>query len=315
VRADGVSSSGNVACVATVRGVTANFLAGYQRLDTRKRYKKDIVAWMRWCQGVGVHPLDCTTANAQAFVDWMVDNYSTITVISRRTGVSKWFDALVEAGLVPVHGFHSVVVPKRPPRKAYSGMPSDDEMRLIVDAAALLGPRWEWIVSMIGWAGCDCGEISRVTADDVRTWNGRTLVKVQSRRGRFREIPVDGRLEVLTLGLAAVFAPSTTLCGVSSASYMAQTVNKVARAAVGRSVTVHDMRRWAVRRQFERGVDPAVIARWLGHSTDQWVKETLLLNPVANVSFQDVVDLILVEPDGERFGSGTERDSLLHDSA
>jgi hypothetical protein len=134
-----------------------------------------------------------------------------------------------------------------------------------------------------------------------------------SRRGRAREIPVDGRLEVLTLGLAAVFAPSTSLAGVSSTSYAAQTVNRLAKAAVGRSVTVHDMRRWAVRRQFERGVEPAVIARWLGHSHDQWVRDTLLLNPVGDVSFQDVVDQILVEPDGDRFGSGSERDSQLHD--
>jgi integrase len=193
-------------------------------------------------------------------------------------------------------------------------MPTDEEMRAIVEGAATLGPRWEWVVSMIGWAGCDCGEILRVTKQDVRTWNGRTLVKVVSRRGRAREIPVDGRLEVLTLGLAAVFAPSTSLAGVSSTSYAAQTVNRLAKAAVGRSVTVHDMRRWAVRRQFERGVDPAVIARWLGHSHDQWVRDTLLLNPVGDVSFQDVVDQILVEPDGDRFGSGSERDSQLDDA-
>jgi integrase len=300
--------------MATVRGVTANFLSGYRSVDTRKRYKKDIMTWQRWCTEMGVHPLDCTTAHAQAFVDWMAAKYTPGSVASRRTGVAKWFDALVEAGVVPVHGLHSVDVPKRAPRAPFTGMPSDDEMRSIVEGAATLGPRWEWVVSMIGWAGCDCGEILRVTKQDVRTWNGRTLVKVVSRRGRAREIPVDGRLEVLTLGLAAVFAPSTSLAGVSSTSYAAQTVNRVARGAVGRSVTVHDMRRWAVRRQFERGVEPAVIARWLGHSTDQWVRDTLMLNPVGDVSFQDVVDQILVEPDGDRFGSGSERDSLLHDA-
>lgn len=300
--------------VATIRGVTAHFLGGYENVETRKRYKKDIVAWQRWCRDNAVHPLDCTTANAQGFVDWMADRFSPITVSSRRTGVSKWFDALVEGGIVPVHGFHSVVVPKRPVRVAYSGMPSDDEMRRVVEAAGVLGPRWEWVVSMIGWGGCDCGEILRVTKDDVRTWRGRTLVKVKSRRGRVREIPVDGRLEVLTLGLAAVFKGGSSLAGGVSSSYLAQKVNGIARQAVGRSLTVHDMRRWAVRRQFERGVEPAVIARWLGHSSDKWILETLMLNPVSDVTFQDVVDQIVVEPDGERFGSGSERDSLLDGS-
>ena len=298
-------------CVATVRGVTANFLAGYSSVATRKRYKKDIVTWQRWCAEVGVHPLDCTAVHAQAFVDWMAARYTPGSVASRRTGVAKWFDALVEAGVVPVHGLHSVDVPKRAARQPFTGMPTEDEMRAVVERAAGMGPRWEWIVSMIGWAGCDCGEVLRVTKQDVRTWEGKTLIRVQSRRGRFREIPVDGRLEVLTLGLAAVFAPATSLAGVSSSSYAAQTVNRIAREAVGRAVTVHDMRRWAVRRQFERGVDPAVIARWLGHSTDQWVRDTLMLNPVGDVSFRDVVELIVVEPDGERFGSGSERDSLL----
>ena len=272
------------------------------------------MTWQRWCAEVGVHPLDCTTAHAQAFVDWMLAKYTLASVASRRTGVAKWFDALVEAGIVPVHGLHSVSLPKRGPRQAFTGMPSDDEMRLVVEKAAEMGPRWEWVVSMIGWAGCDCGEILRVTKQDVRTWEGKTLVKVQSRRGRYREIPVDGRLEVLTLGLAAVFAPATSLAGVSSSSYAAQTVNRIAKGAVGRTVTVHDMRRWAVRRQFERGVDVAVIARWLGHSTDQWVRDTLMLNPVGDVTFQDVVEQIVVEPDGERFGSGSERDSRLVDA-
>lgn len=191
-------------------------------------------------------------------------------------------------------------------------MPGDGEMVEVMRAFAGRGPRWEWLVAMVAWGGCDCAEALRVRKTDVRTWEGRTLVTVRSRRGNRREIPVDGRLEVLTLGLTAVFAATTTLGGVFGSKYATETINDVASVAVGRRLTVQDMRRWAVHRQFERGVSTAVIARWLGHTSDRYVRQTLrLLDPVMLVSQADVIAQIVVEPDGGRFGSGLVADSNI----
>jgi len=61
---------------------------------------------------------------------------------------------------------------------------------------------------------------------------------------------------------------------------------------------VQDLRRHAVLRQAERGVPVNVIARWLGHTTDQWVRETLgMVAPVAEVTQADVLEAILVASD------------------
>lgn len=140
---------------------------------------------------------------------------------------------------------------------------------------------------------------------DVRSVDGRTVVRVVSRRGTRRDVHVNGRLEVLTLGLAAVFAPSTSLGGsvtsrVSAdrrSDYAARQVGEIASKALGRAVTVQDLRRSAVQRQFERGVPVEVIAKWLGHASDRWVRETVgLRNPVALVSAAEVFESIVVEP-------------------
>jgi len=298
--------------MASVRSITAHFLGGYASVHTRKRYKKDIVTWQRWCALVDIHPLDCTQVNAQLFVDWMVSQYTSTSVASRVCGVAKWFDALVAAGVLKSHGLHSVKLPKRVIVLDASLMPSDDEMVQVMRAFAWRGPRWEWLAAMVAWGGCDCAEALRVRKTDVRTWEGKTLVTVRSRRGNRREIPVDGRLEVLTLGLTAVFAATTTLGGTFGSKYATETINEVASGAVGRRLTVQDMRRWAVHRQFQRGVSTAVIAKWMGHTNDRYVRQTLrLLDPVALVSQADVVAQIVVEPDGDRFGSGSVHDSVI----
>lgn len=296
----------------TVRSVTANFLASYPSIHTRKRYKKDIVTWQRWCAEQGVHPLDCSVANAQQFVAWMSAQYTPTSVASRVCGVAKWFDALVDAGVLRAHGLHSVKLPKREIVLNLESIPTDDEMMLVMAEAAKLGPRWEWLAGMVAWAGCDCQEALRVRGVDVRTWEGKTLVTVRSRKQNRREIPVDGRLEVLTVGLQSVYAPTTPLAGTMTSEWATIRLGKIASAATGRRLNVQDMRRWAVRRQFERGVPVPVIARWLGHTTDRWVRQTLrLTDEVAEVTAAEVISSILVEPDGGRFGSGQAPDSII----
>ena len=298
--------------MASVRSITAHHLGSYASIHTRKRYKKDIMTWQRWCILVGIHPLDCTQVNAQLFVDWMVSQYTSASVSSRVCGVARWMDALVDGGVVKSHGLHSVKLPKRVVALSSDCLPSDDEMVLVMDAFAGRGPRWEWLVAMVAWGGCDCAEALRIRKTDVRTWEGKTLVTVRSRRGNRREIPVDGRLEVLTLGLAAVFAATTSLGGSFNSKHGTETINDVASKAVGRRLTVQDMRRWAVQRQYDRGVPVPVIAKWLGHTNERNVRQTLrLLDPVAQVRQSDVIAQIVVEPNGDRFGSGSAPDSLI----
>ena len=296
----------------SIRSVTASFLGSYPSVHTRKRYKKDIVTWQRWCAEQGVHPLDCSVANAQQFVDWMSAQYTSTSVASRVCGVAKWFDALVDAKVLRAHGLHSVKLPKRAIVLNLESIPTDDEMMLVMAEAAKLGPRWEWLAGMVAWAGCDCQEALRVRGIDVRTWEGKTLVTVRSRKQNRREIPVDGRLEVLTLGLQSVYAPTTPLAGTMTSEWATIRLGKVASVATGRRLGVQEMRRWAVRRQFERGVPVPVIARWLGHTTDRWVRQTLrLTDDVAEVTAAEVISSILVEPDGDRFGSGKAPDSII----
>lgn len=270
------------------------------------------MTWQRWCRENDVHALDGSVLNANLFLEWLEERYTSASVLSRFSGVGRWFDYLLEHGVVKGHGFKNVKRPKRVRVLSSFRIPTEDELHALMEHAATKGVRWEWLLGMVAYCGLDPAEALRVKSTHVRTWEGRTLVSVTSRRGNRRELPVDGRLEVLTLGLASVFGPTTSLVGQLTSKYVSEQLGKMAFEAVGRHITVQDLRRYAVLRQAERGVPVPVIAKWLGHTTDQWVRATLgMLNPVAEVSTADVIELILVEPDGGRFGAGRAPDSLI----
>lgn len=305
--------------MSSVRSATARFLGSKASIHTRRRYKKDIMTWQRFCAEAGCHSLDGSAPRAQAFADWLAERYTPVSVHSRISGVRQWFDHLMSEGIIVGHGFREARCVKRV-RADIKLLPlSDEQLVAIVNAAAVKGPRWEWLMGMVAFCGLDCAEALRVRSADVRSWEGRTLVRVKSRRGTVRDVPVNGRLELLTLGLASVFAPTTSLGGSATSlssdrrsDYASVQLGKIASAAVGSPVSVQDLRRAAVRRQFERGVPIAVIAKWMGHATERWVSETLgLRNPVDAVSGDDVINSIVVEPDGDRFGAGRAPDSLV----
>lgn len=300
--------------MATVRGVTARYLGGFQSPQTRLRYKKDIMLWQKFCLENGYHALNCQTAICQEFVNWMALTKTPGSVRARVAGVSGWFDAMVAARIVPSNGMRGVKTPKLGAYCPSESPVGDADVDLVMRKLADVGPRWEWLLGMVAFGGCEPVDAVRVRGVDVRTWEGRTLVRVRSRYGHVREIPVDGRLEVLTLGLSQVFAPSSPLGGVSSPVYVANKLRKVASEAVGRPVTMMDLRRYAIRRQYARGVAPEVIAAWLGHNQDLFVRRTLgLPSAVKAVKQQQMLDSIVIEDDGGRFGSGLAPDSLIVD--
>jgi len=268
--------------------------------------------WQRWCSEFGVHPLDGSAVNAGLFLEWLQASYSQSSYLSRFSGVSRWFDYLLEHDVIKGHGFRNVKRPKRVRNFSAVRIPTPAELEALLERAAERGVRWEWLVGMMAYCGMDSAEALRVTSAHVRTWEGRTLVTVSSRQNRRREVPVDGRLEVLTLGLASVFGPTTPLAGKLTSDWVQKYLKILSVKAVGRHITVQDLRRHAVMRQAERGVPVPVIAKWLGHKTDEWVRTTLgMETSVEAVSTADVIDQILVEPDGDRFGAGREPGSLI----
>lgn len=296
--------------MSTVRASTARFLGKQQSPNTRARYKKDILTWKRFCAEHDFHPLDGGYFAAQTFSEWLEAQYTSSSVHSRYSGVTRWFDQLLRDGVIKNHGFRNVTLPKRdrtPPRVR---IPTEDEIVALVEAASKRGPRWEWLVSIMAYGGVECAEALRIRSTDVRTWEGRTLVRVTSRAGYKREIPVDGRLEVLTLGLAGVFAPTTPLGPNVKTRHLSDRVSEFAKEGPARKITIPDLRRFAIQRQALRGVPIPVIAKWLGHRDDEQVRHTLrIANPIDEVTPADVIELILVEPDGGRFGSGRASDS------
>lgn len=288
--------------MTTVRQATGHFLASRSSIHTRRRLKKDIMTWQRYCALAGSHALDGSLANAQGFFEYLLANYTPSSAISRLSGVRNWFDCLLENGIIHGHSFREVKrAPVRPAVVEHVEF-TDDELQEIMDEAARKGPRWEWLAAMVAYCGLDAAEALRVRSIDVEERDGRTIVHVISRRGIKRALPVHGRLELLTLGLASVFAPTTSLAApvtspVLRSDYTAVQVGKIATRALGRPVSLQQLRRNAVIRQYRRGVQPEVIAKWLGHTTDKWVKQTLgLLNPVDKVSAEDVLEAIVAGP-------------------
>jgi len=306
--------SRKVGVMSTVRSVTAQFLASKKSLETRDRYKKDIVLWQRWCKENGVHALDANWKHCQAFIDFLRERYAPSSVQSRVSALTSWFDALMKAGIVHGHGWRDAWVPKPFRRLEAPYVPSEDELRAIMDAAGKAGPRWEWLVGMVAYCALEPAEALRVRGMDVRTVNGQTLLRVRGRAERARDVAVSGRLEVLSLGLAAVFAPTSPLAGGLTPDRASVRVKRFVEAAIGRPLTAQELRRASVYRQYRRGVDPLIISKWLGHTNERWVRRVLSLpSRLKTVSQDEVIAAIAVEDDGGRFGSGDETDSTVPD--
>ncbi len=291
-----VGAAGILIGMATVRAATARFLASQKSVHTRSRYKKDIITWKKFCQESDLHALDGSFLNAQLFSEWLEERYTPSSAISRFSGTTRWFDALLHEGIVKGHGFREVTLPKRVRKLSKVSMPTEDEMAAMMKAAESKGIRWEWALGMVAYCGLDCAEVTRIRSTDVRTWEGQTLIRVRSRAGHVREVPVNGRLEVLSIGLSGVFAPTTALAPTDSSQYLTMGLGSVSLKAIGRKVTVQDLRRFAVKRQADRGVPVPVIAKWVGHTTDLWVRQTLnMLNDVSSITQQQVNEMIRVE--------------------
>lgn len=298
--------------MSTVRSATAQFLASKRSLDTRERYKKDIVMWQRWCKDNGVHALDANWKNCQAFIDFLRERYAPSSVQSRVSALTSWFDALMKAGIVHGHGWRDAWVPKPFRRLEAPYVPSEDELRALMDTAATAGPRWEWLAGMIAYCALEPAEALRVRGMDVRTVDGQTLVRVRGRAERGRDVAVSGRLEVLSLGLAAVFAPQSPLLGVLTPEQVNNRLKRFTEKAFGQVMTAQLLRRASVYRQYQRGVDPLIISKWLGHTNERWVRRVLCLpSRLRQVSQAEVIAAIAVEDDGGRFGAGNETDSSL----
>lgn len=297
----------------TVKGVTAQFLSRHESRFTRYRYRRDIQLWRRFCAETDRHALDGSVDAGQAFWHWMEAQYPVMSCKTRFSGVVQWFDALVEGRIVKGHGLRQV---KKTPTKRYRSPEvrrfSDDEIIALMEWFRRKSPRYEWFVGMVAYCGLDCGEVLRIRSSDVRYWDGRCLVKVVNRHGRSREVPVSGRLEVLTLGLSEIYGPTVPLCGVQNSQYVIDLLKLGTQEVLGKRITFLELKRWAVWRQYDRGVPIPVLAKWLGHRTEKWVRMTLRVDSdVWATKPEDVFAAIDTAIDGHSHGSGQKPDSLL----
>lgn len=306
--------------MATVKSVTAQFLSQYESRFSRYRYRKDIQLWRRFCDETGRHPLDGSVDSGQAFWHWMEAQFPLMSCKSRFSGVLQWFDALVEGRIIKGHGLRTVkktpgkYKPKRPPRKL-----DDAELDVLLAWFRRKGPKYEWFVAMVAYCSLTPAEVLAVRKSDVRYWDGRCLLTVRNRKGWRREIPLTGRLEMLTVGLGEVFGPTVPLCGFQTAEHMIDLLKKASTEVLDKSVTFFELRRNAVIRQSDRGVPPAVLAKWLGHRTDKWVRITCRIDgDVWATTPEQVFEHVDVSMDSRSYGSrgGYEpTDALLQDFA
>lgn len=295
---------------ARLKTVTAQYLSPMS-VETRKATLRHLRTWQKFCDTHGFHVLDGRVQNAEAFADHLRTTYTPKSAFNRFVAVRAWFDLLARERVIKAHGFGAVefLSPDITP-KPVRILP-DAALERIMEAAKGHGPRVEWLMGMLCFAGVDISEACQVRSTDIRTWEGRTLVRIRTSSRLTREVPVNGRLEVLTLGLAAVFAPTTRLVGTNRPKAN-EMVREITLEALGEPYVPRELRRTAIERQLRRGVDLAVVARWLGYDEVGQLRRLIgQVDPVALVTDSDVVEKIVVEDDGDRFGSGSAPDVLL----
>ncbi|MFC6017783.1 tyrosine-type recombinase/integrase [Plantactinospora solaniradicis] len=275
--------------------LAAAFIATRKSEHTRDAYRRDLTAWLNWCTGNGVNPLDAWPAHVQLWMTHLERCGDAGTTRARRLGaVSSWYGWLVrhqEAQRNPAD-LERAERPTRAPRPAPAL--SDEHAAALLDRSDLDTPRSAAIVWLLIHTGIRVGELLAANTADIAVDRGHTVLHVHGKGGKGRTVtlvpPVVARLNGY---LAARTDTGTTLVRTDQAGAGQQRpliatatgarmdrkavrllLRRLARAGglpttVVEQLTPHSTRATYVTAALDEGVPIYDVARDVGHaSTD-----------------------------------------------
>ncbi|MEV6346780.1 tyrosine-type recombinase/integrase [Actinoplanes sp. NPDC051851] len=158
---------------------------------TREAYRRDVASWMSWCSGRRLDPSGASPGDVNAYAkDLETRPMAASTVARKLSGLSSWYDHLVERDVVaanPVSGADRPYVDRE--HSATVGLSPDEVGALLAAAERQDGPaavRHRAVLTLLTDLGLRVGELVGLDHDDLGWERGRRTLRFAGRGGRPR---------------------------------------------------------------------------------------------------------------------------------
>lgn len=166
--------------------------------NTAKAYGRDLQAWAKWCDHLGVHPLAAERHHVDAWVRHLTSDpqgrhgrpASPATVARRLSALSGFYEYGVHDAEVLTH---SPVASVRRPRVSDESQAvglTAAEMRVLLETAERHSPRTAALVALLTFCGL---RISEALGADVRDYghdHGHRVLRIVRKGGKSARIPL-----------------------------------------------------------------------------------------------------------------------------
>lgn len=167
---------------------------------TRAAYKRDVTAWLAWCDARRLDPLTATFLDVNAFARALEETRAPATVARKMSALSSWYDFLVKLRALdgnPVSGADRPRLDRD--HSATVGLAPEEVDALLRAAAAATGPtaaRTRAALALLADLGLRVGELVSLDVTNLGLERGHRSVRFVGKGGKPRR-------RALTPGTAA----------------------------------------------------------------------------------------------------------------
>lgn len=249
-----------------------SFLRWYQNDNTKGAYEQDIMLLFRWCEHMGLDPLDVTRQQLEGFTVWLRDDRGNcMNTVKRRLSVVRHFYNLTCAdGVIPRSPGFMLRIPKVPYTERKATL-DRWELGAVIHTAKQHSKEAYAIVSLMGILGLRLAEVCSLNVEDISGLETEQRITFTGKGSKVATMPLP--LPVLRAVAAVV---DGRIAGPLILGRDGQRMHRVAMSRllhrIGRAtgledrLNAHDLRRACITSMIVAGVPIADVRDAARHS-------------------------------------------------
>ena len=250
------------------------WLASLRSTNTRGAYRRDLDAFVRWCQAHQVAPLAATRPVLDLYrLDLEADRLAASTVGRKLSALASFYRYAVSAGVLGSSPAAGITRPRGSDESPTLGL-DKAEAAAFLAAATASGPRDETLACLLLLNGLRVSEAVGLDHTHLGTERGHRYVKVVGKGGKVRKVPLAPRtldaLDRATAGRTAGPLVAAEAGGPLSRHGATRIVRRLARrAGLDKAISPHSCRHAYVTLSLDAGVPLRDVQDGAGHASPE----------------------------------------------
>lgn len=255
----------------TLTGLVSGWLLAKRGSElTRNAYRCDFVQWAKFCDDLGVHPIDVDRRHIDAWAETLTtEGRAPSTVARKLAALSSFYTYCQSLDVVTRNPVDHVQRPKVAHDESTTLGLEQPEAAAVM-AAAATNPTTLVLVGMLLVCGMRVSEALGVNVEHLDTRDGNRTVRVHGKGGKPRTVvipaPLVGAVDALIAGRTE--GPLLTKAGVrlnrNQATYLV--AKTTAAAGVTKTITPHSLRHTCATTALNARVPLHHVQDQLGHA-------------------------------------------------